>query len=309
MRILITGVTGFIGRALAGELAGGGHEVVGLSRDAQRAKATVPQLTKVFDWANPSSTPPPTEALTGVDAVVHLLGESVAGRWSAQKKRRILETRVLSTKALVDVMRTLDARPKVLVSGSAVGYYGDRGEDELSEQEPPGSDFLGSVSRDWEAAAAEAEGLGVRVVRFRTGLVVGTGGGMLKPMLPLFRLGLGGPLGAGRQWWSWVHMRDVVGLMRFAIENGSISGPLNGTAPAPVRQREFAKTLGRVLRRPAIFPAPSLVLKLVLGEFSTEVLTSKRVLPIAAQAAGFSFAYPELEPALRDVLASIDVLA
>ncbi len=301
MRILITGVTGFIGRALTGELVASGHEVVGLSRDAQRAQASVPLLAQAYGWASPSD-PPPTEALSGADAVVHLLGESVAGRWTREKKRRIYETRVLSTKALVDAMRTVADRPKVLVSGSAVGYYGDRGDDELAEQEPPGSDFLATLCTDWEREAVGAEELGVRVVRFRTGLVVGPGGGFLKPMLPLFRLGLGGPLGSGRQWWPWVHMQDVVGLMRFAIENDSVTGPVNGTSPAPARQREFAKTLGRVLRRPAFFPAPAFLLKLILGEFSSEVLTSKRVLPAAAQAAGYAFAYPELEPALRDTL-------
>jgi hypothetical protein len=300
MRVLITGVTGFIGRALAVALTAAGHEVVGLSRDPQRARASVPQLARAYGWPNPTSLPP--ESLRGVAAVVHLMGESVTGRWTRSKKRRIRDTRVLSSVALVDAIRESNERPKVLVSGSAIGYYGDRGEDSLDEKEPGGSDFLASVGRDWEAAAGGAEELGVRVVRFRTGIVLGPGGGFLSAMLPLFKMGLGGPLGSGRQWLPWVHMRDVVGLIRYAIEHDSVSGPLNGTSPNPVRQREFAKALGKVLRRPALFPAPAFLLKLVLGEFSTEVLTSKRVLPAIAEAAGYAFAFPQLEPALRNAL-------
>ena len=185
---------------------------------------------------------------------------------------------------------------------SAIGYYGDRGEAELVESEPPGRGFLAGLAKDWEAAAASAEPLGLRVVRLRVGWVLGRGAPFLGPQLPLFRLGLGGPLGSGNQWWPWVHLDDVVGLYRRALEDDGMRGPVNATAPAPVRQRDFAKAVGRVLGRPALLPAPSLAIRLVLGEFAAEVLDSRRVLPRAAEAAGHTFAYTDLDAALRDAL-------
>ncbi|MCI0778622.1 MAG: TIGR01777 family oxidoreductase [Chloroflexi bacterium] len=301
MRVLITGVTGYIGRALTRSLAGAGHEVVGLSRYPFQAKAALPELASVHVWL-PTEAEPPKEAWDGVDAVVNLVGEPIAGRWTVLKKRAIYDTRIQATRNLIDGIRHLAHRPAVLVNASATGYYGNRGEAELAEPEPPGDGFLAGLTKDWEAAAASAERLGVRVVCLRVGFLIGRGAPFLRPQLPLFRLGLGGPLGSGQQWWPWVHLDDVVGLYRRALEGDGMRGPVNATAPAPVRQRDFAKAVGRVLRRPALLPAPSLAIKLVLGEFAIEVLDSRRVLPRAAEAAGYTFAYTELDAALGDAL-------
>jgi uncharacterized protein (TIGR01777 family) len=237
-----------------------------------------------------------------MDAVVHLAGETIAGRWTPEKKKRIYESRVQGTHRLVDAISTLDERPKVLISASAVGYYDDRGDDVLTEDAPPGGGFLSRVCRDWEREAQRAEELGLRVVRLRFGIVLGPGGGALQTMLPLFKLGLGGPLGSGRQWWSWVHRDDVVGLIELALKNEELSGPANATAPNPIRQREFAKTLGRVLKRPAVLPAPAFALKLTLGEFANELLASTRAIPKRAQELGYRFEYAELEGALCQIL-------
>ncbi|MBM3939492.1 MAG: TIGR01777 family protein [SAR202 cluster bacterium] len=302
MRVLVAGATGFIGGALCAELVAAGHEVVVLSRDAASARARLPMVAGAFAWPSPTAAAPPPDAFDGVDGVVNLAGEPVSGRWTDGKKRRIHDSRALGTRHLVQAMGGFARRPRVLVNGSAVGYYGNRGDEELTEASPPGEDFLAGVCRDWEAEARRAEELGMRVVRSRTGLVLGSDGGMLRPMLPLFRFGLGGPLGDGNQWWPWVHRRDVVGMVRLALEDDRIAGPLNATAPNPVRQGVFAKTMGRVLGRPALVPVPAFALRLVLGEFSAEVLNSKRVLPRAASRAGYRFHFADLETALRDAL-------
>jgi uncharacterized protein (TIGR01777 family) len=299
MKILITGATGFLGRRLCETLSG--HTLIALSRDPAVAKQRVPHLKEAFPW-NPLRELPPAQALEGCDAVINLAGESVAGRWTAAKKQMIRDSRVLGTKNLVNALAQLRARPKVLISASAIGYYGDRGEEALTEDAAPGSDFLAQVCRDWEGEALRAESLGMRVVRLRIGLVLGPGGGALQALLPLFRLGLGGPLGRGRQFWSWVHRDDVVGAITYALEKSDLSGPINVTAQQPVRQKEFAQTLGRVLRRPAFLPTPGFALQLVLGEFARELLSSKRVLPQRLQQWGYRFRFAELESAFRDIL-------
>lgn len=301
MRVLIAGVTGYLGSALCASLVADGHEVVGTSRDPGRAIESVLGLTMAVAWS-PVDAPLPVDALDGVDAVVNLVGEPVAGRWTDAKKQRIRETRVVGTKNLVRSIEVASARPGMLISASAVGYYGDRGDDELPEPEPPGDDFLAGVTEAWERAAEPAAVLGLRVVRLRTGLVIGRGSPFLRPQIPLFRLGLGGTLGSGKQWWPWVHIDDWVGIVRYAIEHDSLAGPVNATSPAPVRQREFAKAIGRVLRRPALLPGPAFAIKLVLGEFAFEVLTSKRVVPGAAVEARYTFAFTDVEVALRDAL-------
>jgi uncharacterized protein (TIGR01777 family) len=301
MNILITGATGFVGRRLCEMLHQAGHTVRALSRDSVAAKQRVPLLKEVFPW-NPLQELPPLQAFEGCDAIINLAGESIAGRWTAPKKQLIRDSRVLGTKNLVNALAQLSSRPKVLISASAIGYYGDRGEETLTEDAAPGSDFLAQVCRDWENEALKAESLGMRVVRLRIGLVLGRGGGTLQALLPLFRVGLGGPLGSGRQWWSWIHRDDLCRLIVQILANENVSGPVNATAPQPVRQKEFAQVLGRVLRRPAFLPTPAFALKIALGEFADGILASQRALPRRAQEMGYRFQFEELEGALREIL-------
>lgn len=272
-----------------------------LSRDPRVALARLHCLEAAFPW-QPGVSPPPLQAFDGVEAVVHLAGASTWGRWSAAKKRAIYDSRVTGTRHLVSALQSLEERPKVLLSASAVGYYGDRGEEVLTEGSTHGSDFLARLCQEWEQEACQAQAMGVRVVLLRTGLVLGPAGGLLRLLLLPFRLGLGGPIGSGSQWWPWVHLEDVVGLVLIALANVEVRGPLNATAPQPVRQREFARALGRALGRPAFLPVPSFALKLALGEAYVTALTSSRVIPQAAQQLGYAFRYPELEPALRQIL-------
>jgi uncharacterized protein (TIGR01777 family) len=301
MNILITGATGFVGRRLCEMLHQAGHTVRALSRDSVAAKQGIPHLKEVFPW-NPLQELPPLQAFEGCDAIINLAGESIAGRWTTAKKQLIRDSRVLGTKNLVNALAQLSSRPKVLISASAIGYYGDRGEETLTEDAAPGSDFLAQVCRDWENEALKAESLGMRVVRLRIGLVLGRGGGTLQALLPLFRVGLGGPLGSGRQWWSWIHRDDLCRLIVQILVNENVSGPINATAPQPVRQKEFAQVLGRVLRRPAFLPTPAFALKIALGEFADGILASQRALPRRAQEMGYRFQFEELEGALREIL-------
>jgi uncharacterized protein (TIGR01777 family) len=323
----VTGATGFVGTALCAELLRRGHQVVALSRDPRRAQARLPGVVAVA-WGDapsasdplPSSSDPGAEAwieelllrrlsqgvrstpLPPVDAVIHLAGENVAGRWNDAKKQRIRESRVAGTRRLVEAIRQATPRPAVLLSASAVGYYGDRGEEQLTEAASPGSDFLAEVCRAWEAEAGRAEEMGVRVARLRLGIVLDRDGGALAPMLTPFRMGAGGPMGSGRQWFPWVHRADVVGLFLFALENAQASGPINVVAPGIVRSSEFAHALGRALHRPAFLPAPAFALRLLLGEFADSVLASQRVLPARALELGYGFQYPQLEPALQAIV-------
>ena len=297
MRVLVTGATGFIGRELARALAARGDEVVALTRNQQAARAMLPELAAAWAW-RPVDEPAPADAFEGVGAVVNLVGEPTRGRWTAAKRRAILETRETATRNLVAGMKNADV--PVLVSGSALGYYGDRGDEELTEDSAPGGGFLAGVCAKWEAAAAEAAP--ARVVTLRTGLVLDGDGGMLASLLPMAKLGLSGPLGSGRQWWAWIHRDDVVGLALHALDNADLTGPLNVSAPAPVRQRDFARDLGRALRRPAFLPAPRAALRLALGGFAEEVLSSRRMLPARALASGYKYRFPELGDALRESL-------
>ena len=301
MRILVSGATGFIGRRLVEEFHRQGQTLVALSRDPAAAQRHLPALEKAYGW-NPLHELPPAAAFTGVDAVVHLAGETVTGRWTEEKMQSIRDSRVLGTANLVKAMVRLETRPQVLISASAIGYYGDRGDEELTEESAPGNDFLAEVCQEWEKEAGKVEWGGVRSARVRVGIVLGPGGGALAAMLLPFQLGAGGPLGSGRQWWSWVHRDDLIALILHLIEHPEFSGAVNGTAPEPARQKDFAKTLGRVLWRPAFLPAPAFALKIALGGFSTELLSSKRVLPRNARDLGFRFRYPRLEAALRQAL-------
>ncbi len=300
MRVLVTGATGFVGRRLCEVLHQEGHEVTALSRDPASARRKVPALQNAFAW-DPETGPPPPEVFAAVAAVVNLAGESVVGRWTESKQQAIRNSRVVGTRHLVRGIAAASTRPRALISASAIGFYGDRGDEELTEESAPGQDFLARTCQEWEQEAQRAADLGVRVVTPRIGIVLGPGGGALDAMLLPFKLGAGGPLGSGRQWWSWVHRDDLIKLISFALDS-NCEGALNATAPHPVRQKDFAKVLGRVLHRPAFLPAPAFALKIVLGGFSTELLSSKRVHPRKTQDAGFLFRFPELYDALADAL-------
>jgi uncharacterized protein len=301
MRVAVTGATGMLGSALVRALVERGDEVTALSRTAVRAADAlgVPAET----WADPEAERPPLEALRGRDAVVHLLGEVIAQRWSDETKREIRDSRVLSTRNLVASLGELAAeeRPRVLVSGSGAGWYGQRGDERLDESAAePGDDFLAQLSRDWEAEARAAEELGVRVVLSRTGVVLSDSGGALEKMLPFFKAGIGGPVAGGRQYVPWVHRDDVVGATMFALDNEAVRGPVNVTAPEPVTNRELSRTLGRVLRRPAFAPVPALAVKALYGDMAQIVTTGQRAVPARLTELGYSFRQPDLEPALRD---------
>jgi uncharacterized protein len=301
MRVSVTGATGMIGSALVRALVERGDEVTALSRNAERAAEAlgVPAET----WADPEAERPPLDALRGRDAVVHLLGEVIAQRWSDETKREIRDSRVLSTRNLVAALGELaaDERPRVLVSGSGAGWYGHRGDERLDESAAePGDDFLAQLSRDWEAEARVAEELGVRVVLSRTGVVLSDSGGALEKMLPFFKAGIGGPVAGGRQYVPWVHRDDVVGAIMFALDNEAVRGPVNVTAPEPVTNRELSRTLGRVLRRPAFAPVPALAVKTLYGDMAQIVTTGQRAVPARLTELGYSFKQPDLEPALKD---------
>lgn len=298
MKALVTGGTGFIGRLLLSRLD---HPIL-LSRDQERAQRSVgDRCGRVLGW-DPLDGPPPAEAFDGVDAVFHLAGESVAeGRWTAAQKQRIRDSRVIGTRHLVEGIVKAEPRPRVLVSASAVGYYGDRGDEELTETAPPADDFLAEVCIAWEKEALAAEEAGVRVALARTGIVLGDGGALAKMLTP-FRLGAGGPLGNGKQWMPWIHVADMARLYLHAATTESIRGPMNAVAPNPVRNSEFTKALGRTLHRPAFMPAPYLGLRLLFGEFAKVLFASQRVLPKVALDTGFEFEYPEIGPALQAIL-------
>lgn len=298
MRALITGATGLIGRHLFERL----ENAVVLSREPARARARLQGAT-VHAWA-PEAGPPPAAAFDGIDVVFHLAGEPVGMRWTADRKRRIRDSRVSGTRNIVAALGALERRPAALVCASAVGYYGDRGDETIDESQPPGGDFLAGVCRDWEAEALRAHDHGIRVVTVRTGIVLARDGGALPRMLPPFRLGLGGRLGDGRHFMPWVHIDDVVGMMRLAASSDAISGAMNAVGPDPVRNAEFTRTLGRVLGRPTLFPVPRVALQLAFGEMSRILFDSQRVVPLAAQAAGYSFLHPDLAEALRAVVRS-----
>jgi len=292
MRITMTGATGFIGSRVRAALEAAGHEIVAVSRRSGAGR---------FQWAGPES-PFPAASLEGAGAVIHLAGEPVAQRWTAEVKRRIRQSRVEGTRRLVEAMTAAAAPPPVLVCASAVGYYGDRGEEVLDESSAAGEGFLAETCVEWEQAAAEAEKSGVRVVRLRFGMVLGRDGGALAKMLPPFRLCLGGKLGSGRQWMPWIHVEDAVRMVRWALEEGAARGAYNATAPAPVRNADFTRALEGILARPAMFTVPEWALRLAMGEAAEIALASQRVMPQAALNAGFRFQYGHVAEALRALL-------
>jgi len=291
LKLFVTGASGLIGSDLCADLLADGHEVTGLSRQPRRGGP---------EWVAGDASEPGgwTDAACAADAVFHLAGDSVAsGRWTSARKRALVRSRVDSTRVLVGALAAARRRPALLVCASACGYYGSRGEEELSESSPPGAGFLAQLCRDWEAEADRAEALGVRVVKVRFGIVLSARGGALSKMLPLFRLGLGGPLGPRRRWFPWVAESDALGLLRFVLDH-EISGPLNAVAPGASRMGEFASTLGRVVRRPALLPVPESALQLVLGEMGASLTPGQHVVPRAALGAGYGFLQPTLADAL-----------
>ncbi len=303
MRVLITGATGTIGLALADGLRDRGDEVVALSRDPERGQRVLGAGVEVQPWPEPTLAAPPPQALAGVEAIVHLLGEPVAQRWSGDARARIRDSRVLGTRMLVQAIRDLSPaqRPRALISQSATGYYGPRGDAPLDEHASAGDDFLAEVVIAWEAEAAAAASL-MRVACTRTGVVLSPDGGALAKMLPFFKLGIGGPVAGGHQYVPWIHRDDVVGALIRCVDDPAAEGPVNLTAPNPVTNAELSHALGRALGRPAVLPVPGFAIKLLYGEMAEIVTTGQRVVPARLRQLGYAFRHPELEPALRDVL-------
>jgi uncharacterized protein (TIGR01777 family) len=299
MKVVVAGATGFLGRPLVHTLLAEGHDVVVLSRKQRSGNPPV----RTVEWT-PDGTPGPwATEIDGADAVVNLAGEPIAAqRWTTLQKRRIRDSRVLATRSIVEAFGQAARRPPVLVSGSAVGYYGPLDNEIVTEEQPAGTDFLAEVADLWETEAARAAGERTRVVCVRTGIVLERDGGALPKMLPPFWFGAGGPLGAGKQYWPWIHRKDWIGLVRFALTTDSVRGPLNATAPNPVTNAEFARTLGKVIRRPALLPTPAFALKLILGEMADALLLSgQRAVPLKACQLGFRFSFETLDDALRAI--------
>jgi uncharacterized protein (TIGR01777 family) len=296
-RLLVSGASGPIGAALLPSLKARGYSVTRLVRGA----ATGPdQVT----W-NPTQPLSP-DSVSGFDAVIHLAGESIVGRWTEARKRRILHSRTQGTRHLAEAVANAAQRPRVFISASAVGYYGNRGDEILREDSPSGEGFAAEICRQWEAAAQPAAAAGIRIVQMRLGVVMSADGGALKKMLLPFRLGLGGRLGDGRQWWSWVAVDDVVGAIQHVLDNDSLKGPVNTAAPKHVTNAEFTRTLAGVLNRPAIFPMPAFAVRLVFGQMGDELfLASQRVEPAKLTASGYQFKHPELRKALQEILTGI----
>lgn len=302
MKILITGATGFLGSQIGETLHRLGHALVVLSRDPHSAQKKLSWPCEIFSWTAEEKVP--EEALSGIDAVLNLSGESVGeGRWTERKRNRIFESRVIGTRYLVSscLERPKESRPKIFINASAIGYYGDRGGEVLTEESSSGQGFLCDVAKSWEQVAWFRRNEFDRVALIRMGMVLGRTEGALQRVLPIFRFGFGGTLGGGEQWMSWIHEKDLVRLWQFVLEN-DIHGAVNAVSPHPVTNREFTKTLGRCLKRPTLFPVPDFALKFLLGKKSELVLASQRVLPKKVFQAGFLFSYPSLEQALRDFI-------
>ena len=303
MRVVITGGSGLIGAALARELGGAGHEVVVLTRSvsAQREKA-LPAGVRAVQWDGRTAAGW-GDLLAGDTAIVHLAGENIAeGRWTADKKRRIRESRVVSGQAVLQAIRAAAVKPKVLLQGSAVGYYGPRGDEVITEDAAPGNGFLAEVCKEWEASTAEAEALGVRRALLRTGVVLAREGGALPKMSLPFKLMAGGPLGDGRQWLPWIHLADEVGAIGFLLDREDAHGAFNLTAPHPLTNKDFTKVLARALHRPGFMPAPGFALRFALGEMADMLLQGQRVVPSRLLELGYTFRYPEAAAALRSLL-------
>lgn len=296
MKILIAGGTGFIGTALVAELLSAGHSPVILTRDRARVGREGPPHYAYWDGLSLSTSP----ELQGIEGVVNLAGETINQRWTSQAKDRILQSRILATKALVKAIQKNVIAPKVLLNASAVGYYGPQGDEEITEESPPGEGFLAEVCQAWEKEAREAEKEGVRVVTTRFGVVLGKGGALKKMEIP-FRCFVGGPVGSGQQWVSWIHIEDLARAIRLLVESETFSGPVNGTSPNPVPMKHFSRALGAAMKRPSWLPVPGFALRILLGEMSSMILTGQRVFPVKLMKAGFQFNYPTVEEAMGEI--------
>ncbi|MFL5825562.1 MAG: TIGR01777 family oxidoreductase [Thermoleophilaceae bacterium] len=304
MRIAVSGATGMIGRRVVELLLERGDGVTAFTRDQSRVEEMFGGRVQPALWRDPQSQPAPAQALAGRDGVINLLGENVAQRWTADAKQRIRGSRVLGTRNLVAGMREAEPTPSVLVSQSASGYYGARGDEPVDESTPPArGDFLADVVVDWEAEALHAQQLGARVVLTRTGVVLSKSGGALDKMMPFFKAGLGGPVAGGRQYVPWIHIDDVAHAILFLLDNEAANGPVNLSAPEPVTNAQLSKALGRALHRPAFAPVPGFAVQVLYGEMASIVTTGVREVPKRLEELGYSFRQPELEPALRDVVA------
>ena len=299
MNITLTGASGFIGTALIAELKADGHQIHLLGR-----KAPNDSTIKFSKWDAMGSQPPVEDAIAGADAIIHLAGEPVAQRWSDDIKRRIRESRINGTRRLVDAIAaaSMDRKPKVLIAASAIGFYGNRNDDIVNETSKPGKGFLPDVCVEWETAAQSATINGVRVVNVRIGIVLGRNGGALAQMLPFFRMGAGGRIGSGRQWMSWVHLDDLIGLFQLALRNETIGGPMNGTSPNPATNADFTSALASAVHRPAALPVPEFGLRMLYGEMAQVLIEGQRVMPEVALRAGYQFRYPDLRIALKSVV-------
>ncbi len=301
MRALVTGASGRIGKALCDELLRRGDEVVGLTRSPEKARAAQPRVTW-HGW-EPTLERPSAAAFEGVDGIVNLVGEPINQRWTEEAKRKIMDSRKVATHNLVGTIDGLAAKPRVLVSQSAVGYYGDRGDEALDESSTPGAGFDSQVCVAWEAAAREVEAAGVRLAIVRTGQVMDAGGGLLGELLLPFKLGLGGPLAGGRQWLPWIHIADELGMLMWALDTDSVSGVVNATAPNPVTNKDWSRALGRTLGRPAVLPIPGFVLEVKFGkEFGKVAQGGQRVLPKRTEELGYGFRFPAIDGALQDLV-------
>lgn len=310
MNVVVTGATGFIGRPLCTELTGRGHVVTAFTRNPERAQSLLGQSIQCIAWTGGSDEEAPWRSAIGAaDAVIHLAGQSVGEKaWTPEVKEELRRSRIEPTRSLVDAMAASESRPHTLVCASGINYYGDGGEKVLTEESPPGDTFLARLCIDWEAEAIKAEALGIRVVRQRAGIVLGHGGPLHKMLFPLpmpvspWYLGVGGPIGNGRQWFPWIHLDDAVGMFAWSATEPRVTGAVNTVAPELIRNVEFSRALGRAIHRPAVFPIPGFVLKSIVGSFADELMTSQRAEPAVARALGYPYKYPGIDAALLAIL-------
>ena len=301
IKILVAGGTGFIGRELIRELLTDGHSIVVLTRDKESALRTLGENAEAVQWDD-SLLLLPTNELENVEAVINLSGESIAGgRWSNDRKENILSSRINTTRAIVDAISNQVIKPKVFINASAIGFYGPHGDEELTEDDSPGNDFLAEVSKAWEEEVKKAEAFGVRTAVIRIGLVLGQGGALKQMLLP-YKFYLGGSIGNGKQWVSWIHIKDLAGIFKYVLNNESLTGPVNGTAPNPVKMKDLSKSIGRVMKRPSWFTVPSFAIRLVLGEMADMLLNGQKVLPEKVSDSGYRFRFARIEGALKDIL-------